>query len=63
MLGALQPREVASEEFDSGWDTSQMGSMNSARCSGQFTVERTDPFQRPEDSAEKMPENAQQPPK
>jgi hypothetical protein len=50
--GALKPRKVAFEEFDSGWGTLQMGVMNSAECSGELTAERMDPFQ-PEDSAEK----------
>jgi hypothetical protein len=53
--GALKPRKVAFEEFDSGWGTLQsklqMDGMNSAVCSGEWTAERMDPFQ-PEDSAQ-----------
>jgi hypothetical protein len=55
LQGALKPRKVAFEEFDSGWGTLQMGVMNSAVCSGELTVERMDPFE-PEDSAEKSHE-------
>jgi hypothetical protein len=50
--GALKPRKVSFEEFDSGWGTLQMGVMNSAVCSGALTLERMDPFG-PEDSGEK----------